>query len=260
MKSKSRSAKRPISRRSRFGKRARASRKDAAQMDRRARWVEAEVLACRRHGETFEDTAQHLMRVARKVEPSRTALDGVDFPPAGYRISAQACWAAYHRALDRVPVSEVEMVRKELDARDEILWAASQPGIEENDPRAIAVGVRVLEHKARLHGAYAQPDAAVTVNNIGSLDVAALPPKERDALKIKLYELDPSIPLEIVRSMMADVDAIDALPPPPSLATSRELPPPEVPSIITLEELGEARRLLEAEDLDEDDQPPPDRA
>lgn len=175
--------KRAASRRSRFGKRARASRKDAAQVDRRSRWVQAEVVASRRRGMTFEDAAQHLMRVARGVEPSRTPLDGVEFP-AGYRISAQACWAAYHRALNRVPVSEVEMVRKELDARDEILWAASQPGIEENDPRAIAVGVRVLEHKARLHGAYAQPDAAVTVNNIGALDVAALPRKERDALKM----------------------------------------------------------------------------
>jgi len=225
-------------------------------MDRRARWVEAEVVACRRRGETFEDAAQHLMRVARKVEPPRTPLDGVEFPPAGYRISAQACWAAYHRALDRVPASEVETIRKELDARDEVLWAASQPGIEGNDPRAIAVGVRVLEHKARLLGAYAQPEATVTVNNISTLDLAALLPKERDALKMKLYELDPSIPLEIVRSMMADVDAIDAPPPPPSLATPRELPPPEVPSIITLEELGEARRLLEAEDLDEGNQLP----
>ena len=209
MKPRFRGTKRAVSRRSRFGKRARASRKDTAQIDRRARWVEAEVLACRRRGETFEDAAQHLMRVARKVEAPRTPLDEVEFP-TDYRISAQACWAAYHRALDRVPVSEVEMVRKELDARDEILWAASQPGIEENDPRAIAVGVRVLEHKAKLHGAYAQPDAVVTVNNISMLDLAALPPKEREALKMKLYELDPSIPIEIARSILADIEANDA--------------------------------------------------
>ena len=228
-------------------------------MDRRARWVEAEVVACRRRGETFEDAAEHLMRVARKVEPSRTALDGVEFPPAGYRISAQAAWSAYHRALDRVPVGEVEMVRKELDARDEILWAASQPGIEENDPRAIAVGIRVLEHKAKLHGAYAQPDAAVIVNNISTLDLDALPPKERDALKMKLYELDPTIPIEIVRAVLADVEAIDAPSPPPSLDTPRELPPPEEPPIIPIEEVR--RLLLDAEELDEVDQvpTPPDK-
>jgi hypothetical protein len=142
----------------------------------RARWVEAEVVACRRRGETFEDAAQHLMRVARKTEQPRVALDGVEFP-ALYRISVQGCWAAYHRALDRVPVSEVKMVRKELDAGDEILWAASQPGIEPSD-------------------------AIVTVNNISTLDLAALLPKERDALKIKLYEIDPSIPLKIMRSIL----------------------------------------------------------
>jgi hypothetical protein len=260
MKSRSRGTKRAASRRSRFGKRARSSRRDSAQVDRRARWVEAEVVACRRRGETFEDAAQHLMRVARKVEPSRTALDGVEFPPAGYRISAQACWAAYHRALDRVPVSEVEMVRKELDARDEILWAASQPGIEENDPRAIAVGVRVLECKARLHGAYAQPDAVVTINNIAALDLAALPPKEREALKMRLYEIDPRIPIEIVRAIAAEIDAVDAPSPPPSLGTTRALPPPESPSIITIEELEEARRSLEAAELDQGNQLPPDKA
>jgi hypothetical protein len=39
------------------------------------------------------------------------------------------------------------------------------------------------------------------------------------------------------------------------------LPPPEEPSIITLEELEEARRSLEAEDLDEVNQlpTPPDK-
>jgi hypothetical protein len=250
MKSRSRGAKRAVSRRSRFGKRARSSRRDSAQVDRRAKWVEAEVIACRRRGETFEDAAQHLMRVARKAELPRTALDGVEFP-AGYRISAQACWAAYHRALDRVPVSEVEMIRKELDARDEILWAASQAGIEENDPRAIAVGVRVLEHKAKLHGAYAQPDAVVTINNISTLDLAALPPKEREVLKMKLYELDPTIPIHIARSMLAEMEADDEPPLPPSFGTPRELPPP---SIITVQE---ARRALA--ELHVVDQPtPPD--
>ena len=255
MKSRSRGTKRGVSRRSRFGKRARASRKDAAQIDRRGRWVEGEVIARRRPGGTYEQIAENLMRVALKVEPPRTTLDGVEFP-AGYRISPQACWAAYHRALDRVPVSEVEMVRKELDARDEVLWAASQPGIEENDPRAIAVGVRVLEHKAKLHGAYAQPDAIVTINNISTLDLAALPPKEREALKMRLYEIDPTIPIQIARSMLADIEADDAPSPSPSLSTTRALPPPEEPLIITIQE---ARRALA--ELDEVDQStPPDEA
>ena len=132
-------------------------------------------------------------------------------------------------------------MRREQTARCESFIAALRGAIEIGAARAIAVALRALEHQARLHGAYAQPDAVVTINNIAAIDLAALPPKEREVLKMKLYELDPTIPIQIARSMLADIEADDAPSPSPSLSTTRALPPPDESSLVTIEE---ARRAL----------------
>jgi hypothetical protein len=92
-------------------------------------------------------------------------------------------------------------------------------------------------------------------------DLTTLSSKDRQALKIRLFEIDGP-PDRSRASVYRERRSRRYAPPePPSAPAPRELPPPEEPSIITLEELEEARRSLEAEDLDEVNQlpTPPDK-
>ncbi len=137
----------------------------------------------------------------------------------------------------------------DLAAKAQNIAAKAERG---GDLRTALVGLReltrLLELEARITGQIGA-GVEISVGVIMSLDLAAVPPKERDALKMKLYELDPTIPIQIARSMLADIEVDDE--PPPSLGTPRELPPPEEGSIITIEE---ARRALS--ELDNVNSPP----
>ena len=54
--------------------------------------------------------------------------------------------------MDRQPIAEAEVLRKEDTHRCEDMYLHLQRGIISGDPRSIDAGVRVLAHKAKLNG------------------------------------------------------------------------------------------------------------
>ena len=123
---------------------------------RRARWVEAEVVHLKRMGLSFDAIAEQITRVGRgQAQPITPIPDGLSFPP-NYQISRQACHKAFRKAIAREPLLAVEEFRKLDTARSEELFLNLQPGIRKGNPRAIEVGIRLLDHAAKING-YAAP-------------------------------------------------------------------------------------------------------
>ena len=122
----------------------------------RARWIEAETIHLKRMGLSFEAIAEHLSNVGRgQAQALVTIPDGVTFPP-NYQISRQACHKAFRKAIAREPSLEVEEFRKLDHARSEEMSMSLQPGIRKGNARAVEVGIKVLDHTAKIHG-YAAP-------------------------------------------------------------------------------------------------------
>jgi hypothetical protein len=123
---------------------------------RRARWVEAETIRLKRMGFfSFEEIAEHITSVGRGQAQPMVATSDISFP-ADYQISRQACHGAFKKALAREPALEVEELRKLDSQRCEEMYLNLQPAIRKGDPPAVAVGVKVLSHKAKING-YAAP-------------------------------------------------------------------------------------------------------
>jgi hypothetical protein len=122
----------------------------------RARWVEAEVMHLKKMGLAFDTIADQIMRVGRGQAIAMVPItDGVTFLP-NYKISKQACHKAFRRAIAREPAIAVSELRTLDGSRSEELWMNLQPGIRKGNPRSIEVGVKVLDHTARIQG-YAAP-------------------------------------------------------------------------------------------------------
>jgi len=118
----------------------------------RARWVEAEVLRLKRLGLSFEAIAAQITLIGRGQAQGMNPLpQGVTFA-ADYRISAMACCKAFHRALDREPNLEADAMRRLDTERCEEIFLNLQPLIRKGNPRAAAVGIKVLSHKASING------------------------------------------------------------------------------------------------------------
>jgi hypothetical protein len=116
-----------------------------------ARWVEAETMKLKQAGMSLEESAGHITAVGQgKQAPLVAPPDELEFPD-GYRISAQGVHRAFSRAITRLPNSGAEAYRKLDSERCEALFLALQVGIRKGDVRSVEVGVRVLEHKARLN-------------------------------------------------------------------------------------------------------------
>jgi hypothetical protein len=123
---------------------------------RRSRWIESETIHLKRIGLSFDAIAEQINRIARGQAQAMTAIpDGVTFPPS-YRISRQACHKAFRRAIAREPALEAEELRKLDRARSEEMYLNLQPGIRKGDLRAVEVGIRLLDHSAKING-YAAP-------------------------------------------------------------------------------------------------------
>jgi hypothetical protein len=123
-----------------------------------ARWVGAEIMACKRKGLSIAAISNHITRVGQGLEQALSPLpDGIVFPP-DYRISESAVYKAYHKLMDRQPAIDAETYRKEDTARLEEMYLKLQTGITSGDPRHIDAAVRVLAHKAKLNGYAADPD------------------------------------------------------------------------------------------------------
>ena len=122
---------------------------------RRARWVEAETIHLKRPGMSFDQIAEHITKVGRGQAQPMVVTSDISFP-ADYHISRQACQQAFKKALAREPALEVEELRKLDSQRCEEMYLNLQPAIRKGDPPAVAVGVKVLSHKAKING-YAAP-------------------------------------------------------------------------------------------------------
>jgi len=118
----------------------------------RAGWVEAEVLRLKTMGLSFEEIAEQITRVGRRQGPAMVAIpQGVKFPD-DYSITRQGCHKAFKKGIRRQPALEVEELRKLDNARSEEMFLNLQPGIRKGNLRAIEVGVKVLDHSAKING------------------------------------------------------------------------------------------------------------
>ncbi|MGD0291608.1 MAG: hypothetical protein ABSC63_18435 [Candidatus Binataceae bacterium] len=122
----------------------------------RARWLEAETIHLKRMGFSFDAIAEQISRVGRGQAQALVEIPaGVTFPP-DYAITRQACHKAFRRGIAREPALEVEEMRKLDTARAEEMFMNLQPGIRKGHPRAIEIGLKLLDHSAKIH-AYAAP-------------------------------------------------------------------------------------------------------
>jgi hypothetical protein len=118
----------------------------------RARWIEAETIHLKRMGLSFDAIAEHISRVGRAQAQAMVAIpQGVTFPP-DYTISRQACHKAFRKAIAREPALEVEEFRKLDTVRCEDLFMNLQPAIRKGNARAVEVGIKVLDHTAKING------------------------------------------------------------------------------------------------------------
>jgi hypothetical protein len=146
----------------------------------RARWVEAETFRLKCIGlPSFEAIADQISRVGRgQAQPMVAIPDGVTFP-LDYKITRQACHKAFRKAIAREPALELAEFRKLDTMRCEEMLMNLQPGIRKGNARAIEVGVKVLDHEAKINNYGPQgrrPETAVQTN------VSVEPPKSRDEL------------------------------------------------------------------------------
>jgi hypothetical protein len=118
----------------------------------RARWIESEVLHLKRIGLAFDAIADQITLVGRGLAQPIIALPpNLSFPP-DYQISRQACHKAFRRAIAREPSLELEELRRLDNARSEEMLMNLQPAIRKGNPRAIEVGLKVLDHSVKING------------------------------------------------------------------------------------------------------------
>jgi hypothetical protein len=122
----------------------------------RARWVEAETIRLKRMGLSFDEISELITKIGRgQAHPMVAIPEGVKFPP-DYSISRQACHKAFRKAIAREPSLAVEEFRKLDTSRSEEMFLNLQPGIRKGNLRAVEVGIRLLDHSAKING-YAAP-------------------------------------------------------------------------------------------------------
>ena len=107
-------------------------------------------------GLSFDAIAEQISRIGRGQATALTTVSaGISFRP-DYSISRQACHKSFRKAIAREPSLEVEELRRLDLARCEEMYLNLQPAVRKGDPRAVEVGLRLLDHSARFNG-YAAP-------------------------------------------------------------------------------------------------------
>lgn len=86
-----------------------------------------------------------------QAQPIVAIPEGVKFGP-DYTISRQACHKAFKKAIAREPSLAVDELRKLDNSRSEELFFNLQPSIRKGNPRAVEVGIKLLDHSARING------------------------------------------------------------------------------------------------------------
>ena len=118
----------------------------------RARWIEAEILRLKDEHLKDEAIANHLTLVGRgQRQPLVPFPSGITFPP-NFSITHQAVSKAHNRAVDRIPLIEVQRLLKQTDRDLENTLTCLAPGVRNGDPRAANASTRVHELRLRLHG------------------------------------------------------------------------------------------------------------
>jgi len=128
----------------------------------RARWIEAETLRLKTVGFSFQEIADQIVRVAHGTHPPLVDMpEGVAFPP-DYAISKQAVYKAFKKAVARQPALALEELRNVDNARSEEMFLNLQPAIRKGNAQSIAVGIKLLDHTARINGYFAPKKYEVT--------------------------------------------------------------------------------------------------
>jgi len=118
----------------------------------RARWIESEVIHLKRIGLAFDVIADQITLVGRGMaKPIIAFPPNVNFP-LDYQISRQACHKAFSRAIKREPSLQLDELRRLDNARSEEMLMNLQPAIRKGNPRAIEVGLKVLDHSVKVNG------------------------------------------------------------------------------------------------------------
>ena len=124
----------------------------------RARWVEAQVVSLKRQGLSFEEIAAQVTQLGCSESSAMVVMqEGVITFPPHFRISKQACFKAFRKAIGREPSIQVAELRKIDNERTEVMFRNLQPEIERGDLHAIETGIKVLNHQAKING-YAAPE------------------------------------------------------------------------------------------------------
>jgi hypothetical protein len=118
----------------------------------RARWIEAETVRLKQMGLSFEAVAEQITRVGLGQAISLVTMSAEVTFPANYRISKQACYKAWRKALAREPALALEEMRRLDNARCEEMYMNLQPGIRKGNARSVEVGIKLLDHGARING------------------------------------------------------------------------------------------------------------
>jgi hypothetical protein len=176
--------------------------------------IEAECLHLKRWGMSFQAIADHIGAVARG---ERTALvplpEGVSLPK-DYRITAQGVHRAFKRGIARLPNAEAAELRK-LDTERLEEWLFSlQTKIRKGEARSIEVGVKLLAHKAELHG-YKSPtrvEMRTTNRNIQVEHQAAEEQARADLERLSVDELREYRRLEAKARGLSDETEAAAVP------------------------------------------------
>ena len=118
----------------------------------RARWIETVTIHLKKMGLSFDAISEQITRFGRGQAPSIVAIpEGIKFGPA-YTISRQACHKAFKKAIAREPSLAVDELRKLDNSRSEELFFNLQPSIRKGNARAVEVGIKLLDHSARING------------------------------------------------------------------------------------------------------------
>ena len=137
----------------------------------KTRWVEVETIHLKRMGLSFDAIAEQITRVGRgQAQPIVPLPEGVKFA-ADYKISRQAVHKAFRRAIAREPALAVDELRKLDLARSEEMFMNLQPAIRKGNARAIEVGLRLLDHAARINGYMAPARVELSGKDGGPLTI-----------------------------------------------------------------------------------------
>jgi hypothetical protein len=118
----------------------------------RARWIEAETVRLKQMGLSFDAIAEQITRVGLGLATALVTLPVEVTFPTNYRITKQACHKAMRKALSREPALALDEMRKIDNARAEEMYLNLQPGIRKGSARAVEVGIKLLDHAARING------------------------------------------------------------------------------------------------------------